>query len=315
MGDGGFERLSKAQQGLMSRAQVTAAGVTRSQLRWRLRTGRWIAVLPGVFATFTGDLRREQQMIAALLYGGPDARLTGAVALAVHGFRSVPVEHCVRIVVPCNRRVPSTGFVRVHRTARPDPFARLVGTLRVASPERAVVEAARAAVDRRRVRAWVAEAVQVGHCTVEDLLRELRAAPRSRPAALRRAIDEVVTGVRSVAEGDARALLAGSEVLPALLWNPRLTGPAGAALPTPDGWIAEVDLAVEVDSRAYHLSPEDWERTMRRHRQLAEAGALVLHFSPLQIQEEPTAFVGSVERAYLTRLAAAHRSRIHAAPR
>ncbi|MFC4036863.1 hypothetical protein ACFO1B_00375 [Dactylosporangium siamense] len=310
MGDGGFEQLDKVQQGLVSRAQVAAAGMTRSCLRWRLHTKRWKVVLPGVFAMFTGDLHREQQLIAALLYGGPDARLTGAVAMTVHGFRSAPDERCVRIVVPCGRRVPSTGFVRVHRTKRPDPFARRVGTFRVASPERSVVEAARAAVDRRRVRAWVAEAVQVGHCTVEDLVRELRAAPRAGTAVLRLAIDEVIAGVRSVAEGDARALLAGSAVLPGLVWNPRLIGPAGVVLPTPDGWVAEADLAVEVDSREYHLSPEGWERTMRRHRQLAEAGALVLHFSPQQIREEPAAFVRSVERAYLTRLAASHRSRI-----
>ncbi|MEV0134625.1 hypothetical protein AB0H83_39965 [Dactylosporangium sp. NPDC050688] len=315
MGDGGVERFTRAQHGLVTRGQLTAAGVTRSQLRWRLRTGRWAVVLLGVVATFSGELSRTHQLTAALLYGGGEACLTAAAALGLHGFRNAPDERCVRIVVPSNRRVRSTGFVRVHRTSRADPFVRLVSSLRVSSPERSVVEAARRCADPRRVRALVAEAVQVGHCTVEDLVRELGVAPRAGTAVLRSAVGEVVAGVRSVAEGEARDLLAGSAVLPGLLWNPRLTGAAGEILPTPDGWIAEVDVALEVDSRAYHLSPQDWERTMRRHRRLTEAGALVLHFSPQEIRAAPAAFVASVERVYLMRLAAAHRSRIDAVAR
>ena len=180
-----------------------------------------------------------------------------------------------------------------------------------------MVEAARLCKDARPVRAMVAEAVQDGQCTVQDLVRELQAAPRAGTALLRRAVDEAVAGVRSVAEGDARKILAGSAVLPALLWNPRLTTPGGAALPTPD----------RVESRKWTWR---WRSTRgritchrrtggrtpcRRHRKLTEAGALVLHFSPRQIRESPAAFVKSVERAYLTRLAADYRTRIHATAR
>ena len=32
----------------------------------------------------------------------------------------------------------------------------------------------------------------------------------------------------------------------------------------PDAWWPDVGVAVEVESREWHLSPEDWERTMRR---------------------------------------------------
>ncbi|MET7392234.1 hypothetical protein ABZS66_01870 [Dactylosporangium sp. NPDC005572] len=304
---------SRIRPGIATADQLVKAGITRGRLRWELAAGRWQTVLPLVYATFSGPLQHRQRLLAAQLYGGPEALLTGAAALGVHGFRTAPVDRFVRVLIPHDRRVRSTGFVRVHRTVTPDPFARRDGALRLTSPERSVVEAGRRCEDQRRIRAMVAEAVQGGFCTPADLVREIRHAPRAGSAALRRAVQEVVAGVRSVAEGEARTLLRRSRVLPELLWNPALSTPAGAALPTPDGWVVDADLAVEVDSRSYHLSPEDWERTMRHHARLAEAGAVVLHFSPRQIRDDPRGFVRTVERAYLARLSGGYRSRIHAA--
>jgi very-short-patch-repair endonuclease len=52
--------------------------------------------------------------------------------------------------------------------------------------------------------------------------------------------------------------------------------------------VAEGGVVAEVDSREWHLSPEDWERTMRRHARLTTEGILVLHFTPKQIRNEPT---------------------------
>ena len=35
-----------------------------------------------------------------------------------------------------------------------------------------------------------------------------------------------------------------------------------------DAWWEEAGVVAEVDSRAYHYSVEDWQRTMRRHDRL-----------------------------------------------
>ncbi|GGM65075.1 hypothetical protein [Dactylosporangium sucinum] len=305
-------RLRLSQKRIIAAAQLGDAGVTRGRLRWELSKGRWQTVLPSVYAMFDGPLQEQQRLIAALLYGGPAAQLTGAAALGVHGLRNVPKDRFIRVLVPVGRRVRSSGFVRIHRTTRPDPFARPNGVLRLTSPARSVVEAGRLCDDRRRVRAMVAESVQSGLCRPDELVRELGRAARAGTAALRASVREVVDGVRSVAEGEARTLLRRSRVLPEMVWNPALSTPAGAPLPTPDGWVADVDLALEIDSRAYHLSPEDWERTMRHHARLAAAGAVVLHFSPRQVRDDPRGFVETVERAYLARLSEGYRSRIHA---
>src|SRR5215468_5866831 len=76
-----------------------------------------------------------------------------------------------------------------------------------------------------------------------------------------------------------------------------------AGLPTPDGYIEEAKLALEVDSRELHLSPQDWETTLSHHNKLAQAGILVLHFTPQQIRMNPQQVLKEIEEAYLRVLA------------
>jgi very-short-patch-repair endonuclease len=65
----------------------------------------------------------------------------------------------------------------------------------------------------------------------------------------------------------------------------------------PDAWWPDAGLAVEVDSREWHLSPADWERTMRRHARMTAYGIVVLHFSPRQIRSEPVTVVATIRAA------------------
>jgi very-short-patch-repair endonuclease len=65
----------------------------------------------------------------------------------------------------------------------------------------------------------------------------------------------------------------------------------------PDAWWHDAGVAVEVDSREWHLSPGDWERTMRRHAELTALGILVSHFSPRQIRTEPERVLAAIRAA------------------
>jgi very-short-patch-repair endonuclease len=58
-------------------------------------------------------------------------------------------------------------------------------------------------------------------------------------------------------------------------------------------------VAVEVDSKEFHLLPEDWERTMRRHRRMTAAGMSVLHISPRQLRAEPRQVLTDIAAALL----------------
>lgn len=64
-----------------------------------------------------------------------------------------------------------------------------------------------------------------------------------------------------------------------------------------DAWWPGTNLVVEVDSREWHLSPDDWERTLGRHARLGAHGLVVLHFTPTQIRKEPAKVVAAISRA------------------
>jgi very-short-patch-repair endonuclease len=68
-------------------------------------------------------------------------------------------------------------------------------------------------------------------------------------------------------------------------------------LARPDAWWPDAGVAVEVDSREWHLSPRDWERTMRRHSEMSARGIIVLHFTPRQLKREPDRVLTAITQA------------------
>jgi hypothetical protein len=296
--------LAASQHDLITRAQLRVLGVNDMTMYRRARAGIWQRVLPAVYAIHSGEVTLEQRRVAASLYAGEDCQLTGLSALAWYGFRYVPEHESVYVLVPHQAHRKSAGFVRVQRTNELDDQVRRADLYRVCSPARAVVDACRELRDPRAVRAIVAEAIQRGFCGLHALERQIRRAARSRTALVRAAFEEVAYGVRSAPEGDLRTNLHRSKILPKILWNTPLETLDGQRLPTPDGWIPDVAIALEVDSREYHYRPEDWARTLERHNVLTQYGVLVLHFTPAQIRDEPDKVLRIVEEAYLRRKAA-----------
>lgn len=82
----------------------------------------------------------------------------------------------------------------------------LEGPLRIASPARAVVDAARQARSEARTRALVLETVQRGIVRRPDLRHDLEAGSVRGSARARRALAEAETGVWSVPESDLGVL-------------------------------------------------------------------------------------------------------------
>ncbi|HEV7757041.1 MAG TPA: type IV toxin-antitoxin system AbiEi family antitoxin domain-containing protein, partial [Mycobacteriales bacterium] len=77
--------LLRRQDGLVTRDQLLAAGVTDGRVRAQLRAGRWRRLTAGLYATFTGELGPEARLLAACLHVGCGAQVTGAAALRWHG--------------------------------------------------------------------------------------------------------------------------------------------------------------------------------------------------------------------------------------
>jgi hypothetical protein len=71
----------------------------------------------------------------------------------------------------------------------------------------------------------------------------------------------------------------------------------GTFIAKPDAWWPDAGVAAEADSREWHLSPADWDRTRSRHDLMAAVGIIALHFSPNQIRRESPAVVKMIRGA------------------
>jgi hypothetical protein len=283
----GLSELLDKQSSVVSRGQLLALGMKDAAMQYRLRRGGpWQTLLPGVYLTLSGVPSLSQKEMAALLYAGPGSIVTGPTALMHHSIRyGSAVDGGIDVLVPASRQRLSTGFVRLHRTARMPSRVCSSGPVRLTLAPRAVADTVRQLTVLRDVRAVVADAVQLGRCTVGQLTEELRTGPVKGSAVFRSVLSEVADGIRSTAEGDLRDVITSAR-LPTPLFNPSLYD-GEVFLGRPDAWWPDAGVAGEVDSREWHLSPEDWDRTRRRHDLMAAAGIIVLHFSPQEIRREP----------------------------
>ena len=293
--DGTLTWLLHIQRGVLTRAQALSCGITANSIEHRIRHGgQWQRLLHGVYLTVTGQPSREQRETAALMYAGPDAVITGPAALASYGMRG-PRARRVDVLIPHERERQSPGFVAIHRTRRMPQTVTVDLALRFAPVERAIADTVRRLDGLAEARAVVAGAVQQRQCTIEQLAAELRAGPIRDSQRLRAVLAEVIAGIRSPAEADFRILIIRSG-LPRPLFNARLYL-GEAFLAQPDAWWPEYGLAVEVDSREWHLLPEHWEQTMARHRRMSAAGITVMHVSPRQVRDQEAELIGQIEMA------------------
>ena len=299
----GLRRVLRRQELVISRAQALECGVTHSALRYRLRDGGpWQRLLPGVYLTVTGAPTVPQTEIAALLYAGPGSVITGLAALRRHGMRLPrvapgvpPPSAAISVLIPVGQVRRSRSFVSVRPTAHMPERVCYEGVVQFTLPARAVADAARELGSFREVRGMVADTIQQRWCTLDLLAAEVASGPVRGSAWLRRSLTEAIGGIRSGAEGDLSDLLRRSG-LPIPMFNARLyVGQTFVAVA--DAWWAEPGLAVEVDSREWHLSPEDWERTLERHARMSAHGIIVLHFTPRQIRDEPGRVIAGIKSA------------------
>jgi hypothetical protein len=291
-------RVAAGQYGVITRSQARECGLAGSTVDHQIRVGGpWQRMLPGVYLTVTGEPGLDQRLMAALLYAGEGSLVTGLAALRHYRVAALQTR-LVDVLIPAGRKRASREFVVVHRTTCLPRACGVHGPIQFVSPARAAADAARGLARLADVRAVVAGPVQRGLCSAGQIESEVERGPHRHSGLLRAALAEVADGIRSPAEGDLRVLLRRARV-PAALFNPELYL-GGRLVAVPDAWWPEAGIAVEVDSRAWHLSPGDWERTLRRHAEMTAAGILVLHFSPARIKDEPQEVIATIRAALRT---------------
>ncbi|MFI5762628.1 hypothetical protein ACIA8F_16990 [Streptomyces sp. NPDC051563] len=287
---------ARRQLNLATRHQLTTtAGIPPGTITSRTRPGGpWQRLLPRVYLLQTGPPDQRQRALAAVLYAaepgsdplsGDTAALTGGAALALLGIREAPYEPA-DVLIRAPRKL--TGAPQV----RPFPTTRWPRTITVSGipstrPVRAAADfAARTGEPAHRIRSVLAQVVQSGWCHPQDLHAELRAARLLTRPAIRAAAAELLAGVRSVAEAQARDTLSATD-LPTPLWNARLHTPDGTFLASPDAYWPDEGVALEIDSAEYHYTRDSWHATLHRRLRLESHGILVVSATPSMMRDNP----------------------------
>ncbi|MET8563353.1 hypothetical protein ABZV75_23175 [Streptomyces flaveolus] len=309
-----LSHLSDVRRRVLTAAQLRAHGVTTAELAEQCRRpdGPWRELLPHVILLHPGPPTGEERLHGALLYaaratepGVPvqptadsphrplyqDAVLTGLAALTLHGFSSTPslttLDH-VDVLVPRQRRLRSTGYVRVLRTpGLPAPQA--VTGLPVAPVPRALADAVAELTDAEAVRRLLTEAVRGGHCEPAAVVRELTLAKLLNRPHVVDAVDALLAEGRSVAE-DRLYRMVREYGLPDPVWNVDLRLPGGPHLGGLDAYWPDQAVAVELDTRAPRQGRRQdddalWSEYARKREHLERLGVTVVYITPRKLRD------------------------------
>lgn len=286
------------QCGLATRRQLHKHGWTESTIRHQLGK-RWQLVFPGVVAPHCGPVPQRTRQAGAALWAGRRAVLSGSAGLILHGLES-PIRNAgLNFLVPQGVRSRQFRDARAIRTDRWVEVGLRVGCVAVASAERCLADAVRwSHVIGDDALAVGLAALQQELVTSKRLTKEILHGRRNHMATLLDAVETFDCGAWSRPESVMFEVLSLSPVIPTLLLNPRLTLPDGKRLPTPDGYIPEAGLAIQVHSRRYHSRDAQWQRTVETDAALTRAGITVLGVTPLTLYREPERFRADAEETY-----------------
>jgi hypothetical protein len=289
----GLRALADAQDGLVTRRQALAAGMSNAAIRHAIGPGgQWQKIVSGIYATFTGAISHRNRVRAAVLYAGPQAVVTGAYACRAHGLDYAPGRAIVILVPPGVRRAP-IDIATIRRVATM-PTSRILRGIPCTAPERAALDASREAKTLRDARAILCEVVQRALTTPERLIAEFDRMDTRGMRLAKQALEDVSAGCRSAPECELRDLIRTSTVLSEPVWTTPL--PDADDL-IPDGHYEEARVALEVDSIEWHqlgVAPADTEK---RRAKYANLGWRVVPISPRRLRQEPEDVLKEIEQA------------------
>ncbi|MFI9158330.1 hypothetical protein ACIGXI_21600 [Kitasatospora aureofaciens] len=310
-----LEELAKRQQNVVTASQLRARGVPARIITEHCRRGGpWQRLLPRVYLLQSGEPTPEQRMWAALLYAAQNGReegrregavITGAAALALYGFASVPRLPAVTgvdVLVPRQRRLKDAGDVRILRTER-ELVARSVHGLACAPVARAVADAlcewtadGNAAVPVREVLREAVARPEV-RCTVRELVTELVESGLTGEPRVRAALDELLAAERDFVLEQVDRLV-DEWLLPAPLAAPELRMRGGTYIGIPDLYWPERGVAVEVDSDLRCVSEGEAAWVRGGQHRMEYLGIRVVYVSGARLAAEPEAVGGELREAY-----------------
>lgn len=285
--------LLRRQDGVITRAQTLACGLTRAAIDHRLARGLWTLLWPCVYLSAAHTLGPRARVRAASLWLGPTATLIGAGAAWWWKLLDEPPA-VLRFAVPPARRVRSRDGVKVVRGILAGRCVTVSG-VRVVSKAYAVIDAA-GELGLRRGAAVMERALLSGRVTL-DALRTAHRQRMGRPgsATVARLLVLAAGGARSEAERRVHRLLRDAGVT-GWLADHRVTVPrVGVAVL--DIAFPAARVVVEVDGWAYHRDLPAFRRDHARQNALVLAGWTVLRVDWHALEADPDAVLEMITAA------------------
>jgi len=288
--------LLRLQQGVISRRQALAAGLTVKAIGVRLGSGRWQRLQPGVYTTFSGEPPRTAVLWAAVLRAGPRSVLSHQTAAELHGLTDAPAP-LIHLTVPSGSPVSRPGGTVIHYSRLLDQTrhpALLPPRTRV---EHSVLDLVGDMTSLDEAVSLIARAVGRRRTTAALILAALAGRPRMRwRADIIRVLDTTAEGAHSLLEHRYVIRVERPHGLPRGTRQRAVS--RGGTRQYQDVSYDDYLVVVELDGLAAHPPESRW-RDMRRDNVNTARGLATIRLGYVDVSErscESAAIVGQALR-------------------
>ena len=299
----------QGQMGLASTKQLLKAGASEWDLTQLAVNGQ--RVVRSVYRHGPANLSPRQLLIAGALWSGTRAVMTGAQALSIHGLLPGFDPLCPpRFLVPVQLRDRRNTLGMITSRTRIMPRSQLKDGLRVAVPDRALVDACREReVPESRLKMVTMTMLQRRLTTLDRLEVAVAAQGDALTGPIQDAMLAFRAGAWSPAEETLIKAVASDPGLPFMHANITLEDDQKRHIGIPDGYFEDSGVAVQVHSRLFHTGEDEngrdrWVTTIVRDVDYQAHGIVVVPVAPETLDSDIQGFLGS-----LRRIVAAHAGR------
>jgi predicted transcriptional regulator of viral defense system/very-short-patch-repair endonuclease len=292
-----IDQLAGIQGGIVTRAQATAAGLTRHQIHGRVRSGRWVRVANGAYRVFA--MEGPEHLVRAATTALPDAVASHFSAWSLHRLSGVdPEQVCVLVHSRTTHAFPGVKVFRCHDRA--SWHVENVDGVPSTTLARTIVDLA-SIVRRNRLEYLIDDAAAASRLDLSDVRDVLDyVARKGKPG---------VRSLRSILDdrlGDAHSMSALERKGMALL---QAGGIQGFTTEYPIPWSPErrfdvafprQHLSIEWDSRRWHLQAHAFSADRERDRAAIVHGWRVLRFTWDDVVNRPDHVLDTVRASFRT---------------
>jgi very-short-patch-repair endonuclease/predicted transcriptional regulator of viral defense system len=287
--------MAEPQHGLLTAFQAACAGLSKYQIRRRCQSGRWRRVHHGVYAINGAPHTWHQSLMAACLWGGPDALASHRAAARLWGLDGVE-QQVVEISVP--RKLKSDSVI-VHRLSKPHAGVTRRDHIPVTDVTTTLFDLA-AVLPSFDMEAALDSAVRMRMTHLNHLWDRLHNVARCgrNGVKLMRSLLEVRDPATAPSESQLELRLK------------RLIDRSGLAKPISQydversgRVVARIDfayprekVAVEAQGYAYHHGRHQWEHDQERLSELTALGWVVLYVTYGQMKHHPDRVIQRIQR-------------------